>query len=171
MKCQTLLSSGTCQWKENIATDYQCKEGTFTNTTTTSLQKDSIQWTLCRSTIASHNVKSIPWYNATESLLSTQVKSVTQHAFTSIIPYPTTEQDTICKSMKNFQDVLIQKNLEYGPLWCDKEVYRIAKEIQLLKDDEFENIFLCLGGFHTWKLIVAFCGQYLEESSKVKIQF
>ena len=113
------------------------------------MQKDSIQWTLCRSTIASHNVKSIPWYNATESLLSTQVKSVTQHAFTSIIPYPTTEQDTICKSMKNFQDVLIQKNLEYGPLWCDKEVYRIAKEIQLLKDDEFENIFLCLGGFHT----------------------
>ena len=68
--------------------------------------------------------------------------------------------------MKNFQDGLIQKNLEYGPLWCDKEVYRIAKEIQLLKDDEFENIFLCLGGFHTWKLIVAFCGKYLEESGK-----
>ena len=131
-----------------MATDYQCKEDTFTNTTTTSLQKDFIQWTLCRSTIASH-VKSIPWYNATESLLSTQVKSVTQHAFTSIIPYPTTEQDKIYKSMKNFQDGLIQKNLEYGPLWCDKEVYRIAKEIQLLKDDEFENIFLCLGGFHT----------------------
>ena len=28
------------------------------------------------------------------------------------------------------------------PLWCDQDVYRIAKEIQLLKLDEFDNIFL-----------------------------
>ena len=66
--------------------------------------------------------------------------------------------------MKNFQDVLIQKNLEYGPLWCDEGVYKIAKEIQLLKADEFKNIFLGLGGFHTEKIIIACCGQYLEES-------
>ena len=74
LKCQTLLTSGTFGRKRNIATDYQCKEDTFTNTTTTSSQKAFIQWTLCRSTIVSHNVKSIPSYNATKSLLSTQVK-------------------------------------------------------------------------------------------------
>ena len=66
--------------------------------------------------------------------------------------------------MKNFQDVLIQKNLEYGLLWCDEGVYRIGKEIQLLKAPEFKNIFLGLGGFHTEKIIIACCGQYLEES-------
>ena len=131
LKCQTLLPSGIFGRKGNITTDYQCKEDTFTNTTTTSSQKDFIQWTLCRSTIASHNVKSIPSYNATKSLLSTQVKSITQHAFTPIIPYPATEQDTIYTCMKNFQDVPIKKNLEYGSLWCDEGVYRIAKEIQL----------------------------------------
>ena len=102
LRCQTLLPSGTFGRKGNIATDYQCKEDTFTNTTTTSSQKDFIQWTLCRSTIASHNVKSTPLYNAIKSLLSTQVRSITQHAFTPIIPYPTTEQETICTCMKNF---------------------------------------------------------------------
>ena len=85
-----------------------------TLTTTTSSQKDFIQWILCRSTIASHNVKSILSYNATKSLLSTQVKSITQHALTPVIPYPVTEQDKIYTCMKNFQCVLIQKNLEYG---------------------------------------------------------
>ena len=85
LKCQNLLPSGTFGRKGNIATDYQCKD-TFTNTTTTSSQKDFIQWTLCRSTIALHNIKSIPSHNATKSLLSTQVKSITQHAFIPIIP-------------------------------------------------------------------------------------
>ena len=87
----------------------QGREDTFTNTTTTSLQKDFIKWTLCRSTIASHNVKSIQSHNATKSLLRTQVKSITQHAFPHIIPYPATEQDTVYTCMKNFQNVLIQK--------------------------------------------------------------
>ena len=73
------------------------------------MQKDFIQWTLCRSTIASHNVKSITLYNAIKSLLSMQVKSITQHAVIPIIPYPVTEQDTIFTCMKYFQDVLIQK--------------------------------------------------------------
>ena len=122
LKCQTLLPSGTFWRKENIATDYQCNEDTFTNTTITSftnttitsLQKNFIQWTLCRSTIASHNVKSIPSSQATKSVLSTQVKSITQHAFTPTIPYPVTEQDnTIYTCMKNFQNVIIQKNREY----------------------------------------------------------
>ena len=114
--------------EKEISTDYQLKEDTFTNTTTTSSQKDFIQRTLCRSTIASH-VKSIPLYNATK------------------------KQDTIYTCMKNVQDVLIQKNIEYGPLWSDKGVYRITKEIQILKADKFKNIFfLHLGGFCTEKL-------------------
>ena len=119
----------------------QGREDTFTNTTTTSLQKDFIQWTLCRSTIASHNVKSIQSHNATKGLLRAQVKSITQHAFTHIIPYPATEQDTVYTCVKNFQNVLIQKDLEYGPLWCDDGVYRIANGIQFLKADELKIFF------------------------------
>ena len=39
--------------------------------------------------------------------------------------------------MKNFQDVMLLKNIPYGPLWSDKVVYRIAKEVQLLRPQEF----------------------------------
>ena len=66
--------------------------------------------------------------------------------------------------MVNFQDVLTQKGLSYGPLRCDEGVYRIAKELQLLNPDAFSNIFLGLGGFHLEKVITACCGKYLEES-------
>ena len=63
-----------------------------------------------------------------------------------------------------FQEVLSQKDLESGPLWCDEGVYHIAKELQLINPDKFGNIFLGLGGFLLEKAIIACCGKYLEES-------
>ena len=65
---------------------------------------------------------------------------------------------------EEFSRCSLTKYFEYGLLWCDKGVNRIAKEIQLLKADEFKNIFLGLGGFHTEKIIRGCCGQYLKES-------
>ena len=66
--------------------------------------------------------------------------------------------------MINFQDALKQKGDTYGALWANKGVYRIAKEIQLMKPDEFSNIFLGLGGFHMEKILLACLGVYLEPS-------
>ena len=60
--------------------------------------------------------------------------------------------------MKNFQDISKQRELPYGPLWCDQGVYRIAKEIQLLKSDEFDN-----------KVVLACIGKYLEGSGAEEI--
>ena len=57
--------------------------------------------------------------------------------------------------MINFQDALKQKGDTYGALWADEGMYRIAKEIQLVKLDEFSNIFLGLGGFHMEKIVLA----------------
>ena len=76
---------------------------------------------------------------------------------------PTTEYATIYTCMKNFQDILHQKNMPYGPLWCDEGVYRITKKIQLLKRIEFQNIFLGIGGLHTEKVVLAAIGKYLED--------
>ena len=106
----------------------------------------------------------IPSFTATSSLLVNKHHSLTRIGFTPIIPYPATEFDTINTCMKNFQDVLFQKNLPNGPLWCDEGVYRIAKELQLLKPKEFGNIFLGLGGFHMEKIVIACLGKFLEES-------
>ena len=106
----------------------------------------------------------VPSFTAFNSLLVETSYQLTNIAFTPIIPYPATEYDTINTCMKNFQDVLQQKQLPYGPLWCDEGVYRIAKELQLLNPIGFSNIFLGLGGFHMEKIVIACLGKFLEES-------
>ena len=42
--------------------------------------------------------------------------------------------------MITFQDVLKQRLLN-NALWSDERVYQLAKEIQLLQPEEFNNIF------------------------------
>ena len=69
---------------------------------------------------------------------------------------------TVFTCMKNFQDVLQRRHLNYGPLWCDEGVYRIAKELQLLNPSLFESIFLGLGSFHMEKILISCCGSYLQ---------
>lgn len=64
--------------------------------------------------------------------------------------------------MKNFQDILKKRELPYVPLRSDQGMYRIAKEIQLLKLDRFDNILLELVGFHTEKVVLTSIGKLLE---------
>ena len=92
--------------------------------------------------------KQIPSFSAIRSLLTDQSITLTREAYTPILPHPATDYDSINTTMKNFQDVLRQRNADYGALWCDEGVYRIAKELQLLNPEDFKNIFLGLGGFH-----------------------
>ena len=54
-------------------------------------------------------------------------------AFTPITPHLPTQFDNIFTCMKNFQDVLLQKNFPFALLWSDEGVYRISEEIQLLE--------------------------------------
>ena len=59
---------------------------------------------------------------------------------------------------------MLQKNIPYGPLWSDEGVYKIAKEIQLLRPQEFD-IFFGLRGFHMEKVVLASLGSFLKESN------
>ena len=88
----------------------------------------------------------------------------TTKILTPILPYPASTYDAILTTMINFQDALKQKGDSYGGLWADKGVHRIAKEIQLLKPEQFSNIFLGLGGFYKEKIVLACLGAYLESS-------
>ena len=108
--------------------------------------------------------RNIPTFSAINSFLQTQKIIKTRVIFTPILPCLATEYDTIHTVMCNFQDVLRQKSQPYGPLWCDEGVYRLAKELQLLDQNRFDNIFLGLGGFHMEKVIITCCGKYLEET-------
>ena len=49
-----------------------------------------------------------------------------------------------------------------GALWCDEGVYQIPKELQLLYNDKFNDIFLGLRGFHMEKVVLNVIGQFLS---------
>ena len=48
-----------------------------------------------------------------------------------------------------------------GALWSDEGVYAIANEIQLLKPEQFGNIFLGVGPFQMEKIVIACLGKHL----------
>ena len=106
----------------------------------------------------------VPVFTAVRSSLTNLNFHDTTKILTPILPYPATTYDAIFTTMINFQDALKQKGDMYGGLCADEGVYRIAKEIQLLKPDKFSNIFLGLGGFHMEKIVFAYLGAYLEPS-------
>ncbi|XDV44765.1 hypothetical protein PO909_013005 [Leuciscus waleckii] len=108
-----------------------------------------------------HESDSVPGFTAVRSATVDANFHPTTKILTPILPYPTTTFDAIFTRMINFQDVLKQKGDAYGVY---EGVYRIAKEIQLMKPDQFNNIFLGLGGFHMEKIVLAFLCTYLESS-------
>ena len=114
--------------------------------------------------LSNFDFSQIPSYASVRSLLTPNIPTVTSIAFTPILPYPATEYDTINTTMKNFQDVLLQKGLQYGPLWSDEGVYRIAEYLKLLNPVKFNNIFLGNRWISPGKVIINCCGQYLRES-------
>ena len=73
-------------------------------------------------TFSNSEIKKIPSFIGIKSLLSTERVTLTTCAFTPTLPYPATQYDTTYTRMKNFQDILKQRELLYGPLWCDQGV-------------------------------------------------
>ena len=82
----------------------------------------------------------------------------------SFYPYLATTYDAILTTIINFQDALKQKGDTYDAVWADEGVYFLAVEIQLVKPNEYSNIFLGLGGFRMEKIILACLGACLEPS-------
>ena len=118
-----------------------------------------------------HENDYVPRFTAARSTFVNYNFHPTTTVLTPILPYPATTYDAVLTTMINFQDALKQKGDTYGALWADEGalwadegVYRIAKEIQLVKPDEFSNIFLGLGGFHMEKIVLACLGAYLKPS-------
>ena len=122
-------------------------------------RKRFLIWSAARSIIFTpgQNEYHVPSFSSVNSFFLEKVSFITRFAYTPISPHLATEYDTIHTAVKKFQDVLLQRGLDYGPLWCDEGVYRIGKELQLLNPNLSDNIFLGLGGFHMEKVHIACC--------------
>ena len=132
---------------------------------TKAINSDNFLWMVNRfSKRAMHENDYVPGFTAARSTFVNCNFHPTTTVLTPILPYPATTYDAVLTTMINFQDALKQKGDTYGALWADEGVYRIAKEIQLVKPDEFSNVFLGLGGFHMEKIVLACLGAYLEPS-------
>ena len=112
----------------------------------------------------------MPSWNAFNSVITEECIPQKIVGFLPVLPYPVTQHSTVYTALKNFQNVLQQLNQQHHlPIFCDEGVYQIAKEIQLLRPDEFKNIVLCLGPFHMIKIALACLGKYLEGSGAQNI--
>ena len=58
----------------------------------------------------------IPSFVGIKSLLSKQKITLITSTFTTILPYPAKQFNTIYICMENFQDILKERELPYGPL-------------------------------------------------------
>ena len=74
----------------------------------------------------------VPSWNVFNNLILTNIPKPAATAFTHIVPYLAAQYDTIFTCMVNFQDVMVQDGQQYGSLWYDEGIYRLAKELQLL---------------------------------------
>ena len=89
--------------------------------------------------------------------------------FLPVSPYPVSRFDTVYSSMKNLQDILKYLDQPCLSVTCDEGVYRVAREIQLIRPQEFHNIVLCLGSFHMTKVALGCLGKYLKSSGAESI--
>ena len=127
---QKLIRAGKLGNRGQIPENFLPGEPYKAGDTENSSNLDYATWIMTRYVTKSHlpeysscEKPSIPSFTATNSVLDHTQHPLTNIAFTPIIPYPATEYDTINTCMRNFQDVLSQNDLEYGPLWCDEGVY------------------------------------------------
>ena len=170
LDCQKLVRVGGSRGRGEISPDYKTRKTLAQKGISDSATNEYMTWCLSRFVThrnlpkySSCDSANIPSFAAVNGLLLNDKSSITSVGFTPIIPHPATEYGTIFTRIKNYQDVLKQKNISAGALWCDEGVYRIAKELQLMHPTEFEDIFLALGGFHTEKAVIACVGRFLED--------
>ena len=147
LPCQQLLKPGCTVGRGKIGSDFTPAPQLNDPIQLESLELNYTTWVTLRYLTKDNFILNTPSYSAINSVKSEFISELSVISYTPVIPHPATEIDTFYTTMKNFQDVLIQKQFPYGPLWSDEGVYRLAKELQLLLPGEFNNIFLGLGGF------------------------
>lgn len=111
----------------------------------------------------------IPSWSGTNSVWTYENLPEMQVGFMPVVPHPVTEYSTVYTSLKNFQSVLSQLKQEKMAIFCDEGVYRIAKEIQMLRPAEFSNLVIALGSFHMIKVVLSCIGKYLSGSGAESI--
>ena len=111
----------------------------------------------------------MPIWSAANAILCVDKVPLKRIGFLPVLPYPVTQYDTVYSSLKNLKGILKYLDQPSLSVTCDEGVYHIAREIQLIRPDEFSNIVLCLGSFHMAKIALGCIGKYLKGSGAENI--
>ena len=103
-------------------------------------------------------------WSATNSVWTTEKVPLKQIAFLPVLPYSVTWFSAVYTEMKNLVAICSQLVQDKLPFYADEKVYCIAKEIQLMRPEEFKCLVICLRTFHTAKTLLKCCGKCLNGS-------
>lgn len=143
-------------------------DGRITNESFLDFRIDDLVWNLARMGFSGGDthrtqIQNIPFWSGFNSLVQSDQRPTQVSAFLPVLPHPVTEFSTVNTALHNFNNILSQLSQQSLPVFADEGVYRIARQIQLMSN-EFDDIFLVLGGFHMTKILLACAGKYLRGS-------
>ena len=170
LQCQKLKNFYKPNVNITLTQDYSITDFSLTSSDYEILSKEDLAYNICRMEISNQSLslesekQTTPPWTAFNSILIEDTREIQRVGFLPILPYPVTEYSSVYTAMNNFKNILKQLNQKYFPLFCDQGVYRIARETQLHREDEFKDFTLMLGSFHMAKIVCACIGNYLKDS-------
>ena len=179
LKCQTLREFYKPAKKPDLPEDYMVSPSHPVNQDLlNNVGTKEIAWLLSRMDLCETDPRrlntrpqnqTMPIWSAANSALSVEDIPLKHVGFLPVLPYPVTDYVSVYTAVKNFQSVLEFLDQPKLPVTCDEGVYRIAREIQLVRPNEFGNIVLCLGSFHMAKVALGCIGKYIKSSGAENI--
>lgn len=105
-----------------------------------------------------------PSWSSFNSILTKENRSIDKVAFLPVLPAPVTDYSVVYTELCNFLDLLDQLDQEFLSVFCDEGVYKIARQIIFENQEKFRKIILCLGNFHTIKIVQGMIGRCITNS-------
>ena len=177
LKCQSIIPFFKPAKRADVWEDYPAESHPVDQDLLQAARTKDLAWSLARldlsQTQTSINIKpseqSMPGWRETNRVLSEKDITKKRVAFLPVLPYPVTQYDTVYTSLRTFIAILRHVDQSKLPVTSDEGVYHIAREIQLIRPKEFEDIVLLMGSFHMAKVALGCLGKYLKGSGAESI--
>lgn len=121
-----------------------------------------LAWLLCRN--SNSEAQQIPSWTGFNHVVSTFESEITTVGHMPIIPAPADEMDTVYTVLARCKAISRKLGQTYTVITFDQALYCRAKEVVWCKKDEFENVIIRLGGFHTAMNFMKAIGQHMDSS-------
>ena len=177
LECQELQTFRKPAKKADLPIDYNVETHPVNQDLLDEVRTKDLAWSLARIDLSEQqdtvNIRpteqSMPSWRETNTVLSMTNIPRKRVGFLPVLPYPVTQYDTVYTALKNFHGILQHLDQPKLPVTCDEGVYHIAREIQLIRPEEFQDLVLCMGSFHMAKVALGCLGKYLKGSGAESI--